>query len=135
LCEFNFVWCMKTNKECSIFPVAMFRTLSEPPSQGSPRLRTQILHTRQDSKLTSRLIFSVPFFYFIVIFQLPRCTLPDFPSVSLWLPCHFYRVVTTATPLTLSYTGVLCVLFAQKLLRIMKIILNENFTVFLLLHF
>ena len=30
----------------------------------------------------SRLIFSVLYSYFIFIFYLPRCTLPDFPSVS-----------------------------------------------------
>ena len=41
----------------------------------------------------SRLIFSVLYSYFIFIFYLPRCTLPDFPSVSSlvflpFLPCH-----------------------------------------------
>ena len=30
----------------------------------------------------SRLFFSVPFSYFLFIFYLPRCTLPDFPSFS-----------------------------------------------------
>ena len=40
----------------------------------------------------SRLIFSVPLSYFLLIFYLPRCTLPDFPSVSPltslpFLPC------------------------------------------------
>ena len=30
----------------------------------------------------SRLIFSVHFSYFLFIFYLPRCTLPDFPSAS-----------------------------------------------------
>ena len=41
----------------------------------------------------SRFIFSVPFSYFLFIFHLPRCTLPDFPIVSflaslLFLSCY-----------------------------------------------
>ena len=31
--------------------------------------------------------------YFIFIFYLPRCTLPDFPSVYSWLPYQFYLFV------------------------------------------
>ena len=45
----------------------------------------------------SRFIFAVPFSYFLFIFYLPQCTLPDFPSVLPWLPCHFYLVVFTTT--------------------------------------
>ena len=39
----------------------------------------------------SRIIFSVLFSYFLFIFYLPWCTLPDFPSVSSLasLPCLF----------------------------------------------
>ena len=42
---------------------------------------------------SSRLIFSVRFSYLLFIFYLPRCTLPDFPTVSslaslLCLSCH-----------------------------------------------
>ena len=47
------------------------------------------------SNSPSRLIFSVPFSYFLFIFNLPRCTLPDFLYVSslaslIFLSCcHF----------------------------------------------
>ena len=44
----------------------------------------------------SRLIFSIPFSYFLFVFYLPRCTIPDFPSVSSlaflpFLPCCHYN--------------------------------------------
>ena len=62
---------------------------------AAPILRANL--TRVTSPLNSitdgsRLTFSVIFSYFLFIFYLPRCTLPDFPSVSSlaslpFLPC------------------------------------------------
>ena len=62
------------------------------------------LQTRSPSNSTtggSPLIFSVPFSYFLFIFYFPRCTLPDFPSVSSlaslpFLPCHRTTTQTIA---------------------------------------
>ena len=41
----------------------------------------------------SRLIFYVPFSYFLFIFYLPQWTLPDFLLFLPWLPFHFHLVV------------------------------------------
>ena len=41
----------------------------------------------------SRLIFYVPFSYFLFIVYLPRFTSPDLLLFLPWLPCHFYRVI------------------------------------------
>jgi len=51
------------------------------PRQGEPTSQGSSLR-KPSYSLGSRLIFSVPFSYFLVIFFLPRCTLSDFPSVS-----------------------------------------------------
>ena len=62
-----------------------FRATRNSAPFHSPRLQTQAG--------VSCLIFFAPFSYFLFIFSLPRCTLPDFPSVisslaSLpFLPC------------------------------------------------
>ena len=41
----------------------------------------------------SRLIFSIPFSYFLFIFYLPVASYRIFLLFHPWLPCHFYLVV------------------------------------------
>ena len=61
------------------------------------RLITATIEGHLTSKLNSKtvLVFLTPLLYFLFIFYLTRCTLPDFPSVSSpWHPCNFYLVAT-----------------------------------------
>ena len=69
----------------------------------------------------SCLIFSVPFSYFLFIFYLPQCTLPDFPSDSSLASLQFLSSCHRAT--TCCRTNI--IKFSHKNLQIsQKIALN-----------
>ena len=62
----------------------------------SLRSYTRVTSPPDSTTGDSRLIFSVPFSYFLFIFYLPRCTQPDFPFVSFlaslpFLPCFHHN--------------------------------------------
>ena len=68
-----------------------------------------------EGNLTSKLkyrwfssFFSVPFSYFLFIFYLPRCTLPDFLSISSLASLLFYLVFTTTTAFEFGPKGKYC---------------------------
>jgi len=128
LCEFNFVWCMKTNKECSIFLVAMFRT--PPPFRAT---LTRVTSPQNSNTGSSLLIFSVPFSYFLLIFHLPRCTLPDFPPVSSLasLPflscCHHSKTFRTLAFFACFSLRIFCGLCQHYLMKISRF---SNFCIF-----